>query len=312
MKSREVQPRADSDEEISNASSQNSDSEPEASDIEPNDDSDDNAQDSQSSTGSESESESDHANDQEALQDISFGALAEAQAKLNPNSRKRKLTDRDNDDSHESEKPQSEHDNQKWKYDPTSRDKQQDTSRTSKHAPTVISSRNPVTRRREIFSPPPSAKFRDPRFDAAVTSDSRRGNTSSTHRAHEAYAFLSEYQAKEVLDLKAQMKKTRDVDQQADLKRQIMSIEAKLRNAETQRREAQILQEHKRTEREAIREGKKSKAYYLKPSEVKKQIIQERRDAMGKKARDKSDKRKKMREKTKEARDMPRVRRLAG
>lgn len=244
----------------------------------------------------------------ESLKDISFGALAEAQARLNPNPRKRKLADRDVDSTEKVARP----DNDKWTYDPSSRDKEQKVSRSSKHAPTIISSRNPVTRKREIFSPPPSAKFRDPRFDAAVTADSRRGNTSSTHGASKAYAFLSDYQAKEILEMKAQMKKMKDPDQQAELKRKIMSTEAKLRNAETQRREAEILQAHKRKEKEEIREGKKAKPYYLKPSEVKKQIIQERRDALGKKARDKSDKRKKMREKTKEARDMPRVRRVVG
>lgn len=263
---------------------------------------------SASDEDSQSSIEAEPAEETEALKDISFGALADAQARLNPNSRKRKLADRENDAEEKAQQPE----NDKWKYDPSSREKEQKVSRSSKHAPMITSSRNPVSRKREIFSPPASAKFRDPRFDAAVTADSRRGNTSSTHGASKAYAFLSDYQAKEILEMKAQMKKLKDPDQQAELKRKIMSTEAKLRNAETQRREAEIMQAHKRKERDEIREGKKAKPYYLKASEVKKQIIQERRDALGKKARDKSDKRKKMREKTKEARDMPRVRRVVG
>lgn len=90
-----------------------------------------------------------------------------------------------------------------------------------------------------------------------------------------------------------------------------MSLEAKLRNAQAAKREAEIRQEHKRKESQAIKEGKKSKPYFLKESDIKKQIQQERQDAMGKRARDKSEKRKKKREKTREARDMPRVRRIA-
>lgn len=246
----------------------------------------------------------------ENLGDISFGALAEAQAKLAParGSRKRKADDRESDtgseDGSDDEPPEVQKTN--WKFEEYD---SRHIARSSKHAPTAMSTRNPVSRKRTIFSPPPAAKSRDPRFDATTIADSRRGNTSSTDGAARNYAFLSDYQAAEILDLKAQVKKTKDLGQQAELKRQVMSLEAKLRNAQTQRREAEILQEHKRKERTAIKEGKKARPYYLKQSDLRKQIETERQDAMGKRARDKSDKRKKKREKTKEARDMPRERR---
>lgn len=257
----------------------------------------------------QSSMESGPQSEEENLKNLSFGALAEAQARLNPNSRKRKLVEREG--SVESEKEFTQRDRELRKdIDYTNRGQVKHISRTSKHAPTAMSTRNPVSRKRAIFSPPPAEKFRDPRFDASVTADSRRGNTSLTQRVGQNYAFLSDYQAAEVLDLKAQLKKAKDPDQQAQLKRQVMSLEAKLRNAQYQRRETEILQDHKRKEREAIREGKKARPYYLKQSDLKKQIEQERQDAMGKRARDKSDKRKKKREKTKEARDMPRVRRF--
>ena len=257
--------------------------------------------------GSQSSVESDPTPGDDDLKDISFGALAEAQARLNPNPRKRKLADQDQDTDKITERDRE----LRKDIDYTNRGQVKHTSRSSKHAPAAMSTRNPVSRKRTIFSPPPAEKFRDPRFDASVIADSRRDNTSSTQGASRNYAFLSDYQATEVLDLKAQLKKTKDPDQHAQLKRQIMSIEAKLRNAQFQRREAEILQEHKKKEREAIREGKKARPYYLKQSDLKKQIEQERQEAMGKRARDKSEKRKKMREKTKDARDMPRVRRLA-
>lgn len=237
------------------------------------------------------------------LKDISFGVLAEAQARLHPNPRKRKRADEEESSATPGKGDGKDGRDNAWK------DRAQHISRSSKHAPMVISSRAQVSRKREIFSPPPAAKFRDPRFDAAVTADARRGNTSSVQRSSKNYAFLTDYQVNEVLDLKTEMKKSKDPDQQAELKRQIMSIEAKIRNAQTQQREAEILQDHKKQERQAIKEGKKVKPYYLKQSDLKKRIDQERQDAMGKRAKDKAEKRKKKREKTKEARDMPRFRR---
>ena len=243
----------------------------------------------------------------ESLEDISFGALAEAQARLAPTRtvRKRKLDDRDSEQDEDDGSPEVVGREADLKgYD------RRHVARSSKHAPTIMSSHNPVSRRRTIFSPPPAAKSRDPRFDATTIADSRRGNTSSTQSAARNYAFLSDYQAAEILDLKAQIKKSKDPAQHAELKSQMMSLEAKLRNAQTQRREAEILREHKQKERAAIKEGKKSRPYYLKQSELRKQIEQERQEAMGKKARDKAEKRKKKREKTKEARDMPRERRV--
>ena len=294
-RTRAVRPRAESDDDERSVVASSDASPVNESDLEEAGAED---EDSQSSVSNKDEESG------EDLKDVSFGLLAEAQARLNPNPRKRKITtpvEEPNDEP-------SEH--VRNREDERRRDKQDHISRSSKHAPTVMSTRNPVSRRREIFSPPPAAKFRDPRFDATVIADARRDNTSSTQRATKNYSFLTEYQAKEVLDLKSQMKKTKDSDQQAKLKRQIMSVEAKIRNVQTQQREAEILQEHKRKEREAISQGRKSKPYYLKPSELKKQINQERLDAMGKRARDKSDKRKKKREKTKESRDMPRQRRF--
>ena len=255
---------------------------------------------------SRSNSSEDEVNDD--LKDITFGALAEAHLKIVQPSRKRKLTDRNEKESEDEEAPKRPREDRK-DIDYSTRPKEKRISRSSKHAPTAMSSRNPVSRKRAIFSPPASEKFRDPRFDATILADSRRGNTSSTQRAQKNYAFLSEYQAKEILDLKTQLKKTKDPEVQAELKREVMSLEAKLRNAETTRRETEIRQEHQQGERQAIKEGRKSKPYFLKDSDVKKQILQERQDAMGKRAKDKSDKRKKKREKTKDARDMPRVRR---
>lgn len=281
-----------------------SDSESEASDHElnssdtDNDRNEQNEDDSQSTVGSTPEQE-------DVVSDITFGALAEAQAKYAPNPRKRKLAPGEEPLEPQRDKP--------WEWrqevEDEKRSQSKRISRTSKHAPTMMSTRNPVSRKRAIFSPPPAEKSRDPRFDAAVVADARRGNTSSSLGADKKYAFLSDYQATEVLDLKAQLKKTKNPEDQAELKKKIMSIEARLRNAETKNREFEILREHKKQEKQAIKEGKKARPYYLKESELKKRVLEERRNAMGAKARDKSDKRKRKRDKAKDSKDMPRARR---
>lgn len=277
---------------------------------------DDSSQTSPSDHEIDTDSESQTSNTRESdgaaedLKDISFGALVEAQSKYPAATRKRKSATQQ--DSADGPIPDDEQNHaakmQKIRHEDTNRSSRSRESRTSKHAPAMMSSKTPVSRRRTIFSPPPADKFRDPRFDAAVVEDSRRGNTSSTARASKNYSFLNEYQAAEVLELKARMKKMGSEEERAELKREIMSIEAKLRNATARQREEEIMTEHKRVERQAIREGKKARPYYLKQSDVKKQIEQERKDNMGKRARDKSEKRKQKREKTKEARDMPRRR----
>ncbi|RMZ86211.1 hypothetical protein DV737_g311, partial [Chaetothyriales sp. CBS 132003] len=171
------------------------------------------------------------------------------------------------------------------------------------------SSHPQVSRARTIFAPSPALKSRDPRFDAAVLQHS--SSSATTAAASRNYAFLTSYQAAEVLDLGAQIKaiKNKDPDRAAALKRQLMSIEAKVRNTQTRQREADILAAHKRQEKAALADGRKQRPYYLKESAVRKQIADEHRESMGKSARDKADRRRAKRDKTKAAREMPRVRR---
>ena len=128
-------------------------------------------------------------------------------------------------------------------------------------------------------------------------------------KANKNYSFLSSYQASEILDLKAQIKKSKDPDVIATLKRQVMSLDSKMRAAEGQQRERDIVKRHKQKEKEAIKSGQKSKPYFLKRSDIKREALAEKFDSMGKKARDKAMKRKRKRVKGKESKGMPRVRR---
>lgn len=88
-----------------------------------------------------------------------------------------------------------------------------------------------------------------------------------------------------------------------------MSLDSKMRAAEAKQREHEIVKRHKQKEKEAIKSGQKSKPYFIKRSEVRKEALAEKFNSMSKKARDKAMDRKRKRVKGKESKDMPRVRR---
>ena len=244
----------------------------------------------------------------EALKDISFGALAKAQEAFIPNSRKRKFQGSSaapEDDS----MTQAQSNRPQHGEIPLIKSKKVHTTpvRTSKHAPAVQSSRHAVSRRRDIFEPPASLKSRDPRFDPTVTASNT--DALAAEKANRNYSFLSSYQASEILDLKTKIKKSKDPDLIATMKRQVMSLDSKMRAAEAQQRERDIVRRHKQKEKEAIKSGQKSKPYFLKQSDIKREALAERFESMGKKARDKAMERKRKRIKGKESKVMPKARR---
>ena len=240
-----------------------------------------------------------------SLADISFGALAKAQETFEPKPRKRKFVETQEDNF-----PERSAQNAEETFDTRKRAKEARLDaprRSSKHAPTIESARKPVSRRRIIFDSSASTRSRDPRFDPTVMSDNR--NPAATERANKNYSFLSQYQAEEILALKSQIKKAKDPSVIVDLKRQVMSMESKIKNAEARQQENAIRKKHKEKEKEALRNGRKAQPYFLKEADVKRLAKEERLSGLGKKARDKADKRRQKREKGKDARDMPRGRR---
>ncbi|KAK6365211.1 rRNA biogenesis protein rrp36 [Exophiala oligosperma] len=259
-------------------------------------------------TGSESIDEDDDSSSEpeedSALKDISFGVLAKAQETFDPRQRKRKYEEATQDAIADTGK------NEEDNFDTRKRSKEariDAPKRSSKHAPVIESARKPVSRKRTIFEPPAAQKFRDPRFDPTVMSANRDRNTAE--KVNKNYAFLTQYQAAEILDLKTQIKKAKDPNVVADLKRKVMSLESKVRNAEMRQKEEAIKRRHNQQEKEALRTGQKAKPYYLKEADVRKLAKEERLQSLGKRARDKAEKRRQKREKGKDARDMPRFRR---
>ena len=241
------------------------------------------------------------------LEDLSFGVLVKAQASFAQKSNKRKYEELTTASQTRILpgaiiEPLDETENYSKKRKSSGL-----SGRTSKHAPAIQSSRHAVSRRREVFDPSPSLKSRDPRFDPTVAASS--SGAFAVDKANKHYSFLSSYQASEILDLKAQIKKAKDPEVAAALKRQVMSLDSKMRAADEKHREKEILKRHKEKQREAIKLGEKSRPYFLKKSDVKREALTERFNSMGKKARDKAMERKRKRVKGKEARGMPRIRR---
>ncbi len=173
--------------------------------------------------------------------------------------------------------------------------------RSSKHAPTELSSKRAVSRKRPVISLPKST-VRDPRFDPL-----------SGPLRHDAiakkYAFLNDYQKSELAELKSTLqsnKKLSDSDREA-LKKKIMSMESKQKAADAKEKKREVLREHRKREKEMVERGKKP--FYLKKSEIKKQALVKKFEGMKGKDRDKAIERRRRKLAARERKNMPDTRR---
>ncbi|KAM5342678.1 hypothetical protein ACJ41O_013644 [Fusarium nematophilum] len=261
-------------------------------------DDDDDEEGSESEDGSDVESESDQ--DQEPagskvdLSSISFGALAKAQSSLPSSGRKSKSKSsaetRTDDTPARPRKPTT-----RSRDDPKLK-------RSSKHAPQEQSSKRPVSRRREIL-PDNRRQYRDPRFDPLVG-----GARVDEDKASRAYAFLDEYRDKEMADLRAQIKKTKDAGVKDDLKRQLQSMESRRKARKRREEEDSLLREHRRREKELVAQGKTP--FYLKKSEQKKQLLVDRYEGMSKGQVDRAIERKRKKVAGKEKKELDSLQRV--
>ncbi|KAL3457811.1 hypothetical protein BJX64DRAFT_268055 [Aspergillus heterothallicus] len=268
----------------------------------------------------ESEPESDEDDNdsdvQSSINNISFGALAKAQASFGPKSKRRSKSLKQNEEATNSPLDDirariQEAREQKRKASSArskeSKDFEKPAARSSKHAPTVQSSKYAVSRKRTVIEPPSAPKTRDPRFDPTIVG--RRGGTSGPSNA---YAFLDDYRAAELKDLKEQLGKTKDVKRREALQREIRSTTDRLRAIENNKREKEIISEHNKREKQLIREGKKSTPYFLKQSEIKKQAMLKKYEGMKSRDRVKALERRRKKATAKERKEMPMERRGMG
>ena len=252
-----------------------------------------------------SEEETEQDDVEASIKDVSFGTLARTAESLPPARRKRKLAQDFDDisDLSQTQKPDNDDRNQSYgrKHAPP--------TRTSKHAPSILPSTTQVSRSRTIFSPPPHLKSRDPRFDPTILSHSTTPTSSAS--SNKAYSFLTTYTANEILNLKQQIRQTRNDDpaRLASLKAEVMAYENRVRASEAKQREIDVLSQHRKSEKEKIRTGQKAQPYYLKRGDVRKKVEEIKVEGMGGKAKEKMERNRAKRIKTRESRGMPRERR---
>jgi ribosomal RNA-processing protein 36 len=163
--------------------------------------------------------------------------------------------------------------------------------------------KRPVPIYREIIKVP-KRPVRDPRFNPWQAPRT----IADEIRQRKDYAFLDDIQQSEINELKAQMKKTKDMDAKAELRRQLMSLESKKKAREKRDEELDLLQEHKESEKELVSRGKKP--FYLKKSEQKKLVLETQFASMSKKQVDRLIARREKKKASKERKELDSLQRV--
>ncbi|KAI1406416.1 DUF947-domain-containing protein [Hypoxylon fuscum] len=305
VRARRDEPEPDSDEVFSEESDEEENTEndePEAESEGEEDDEEDSASESEEEDDDDDDDAEEEAEDPSAAaSQISFGALAKAQASLPAMRRGKGRTaqgeDEDDDSDSNSDQPETQ---------PTDRPRLPKPHRSNKHAPTEQTSKRPVTRRREVVEVR-KREARDPRFSAAVSG----GPLEDDYKARKAYGFLDEYRDAEMARLRDTIRKTREPRAKEELKRALASMESRKRQQQQRDRERQLLDDHRKQEKELVAQGKQP--FYLKKSEQKKRLLVDRFAGMKKKQVDRTieRRRKKMASRERKNMPMPRARRDA-
>jgi ribosomal RNA-processing protein 36 len=185
--------------------------------------------------------------------------------------------------------------------------------RTSKHAPVELTSKKRVSRRRD-FIEVPKVQARDPRFmplgaGSSVASTHGAASKIEEIKARKAYSFLDEYQQDELNQLRAAAKKEKDPVAKEKLEKAVMSMESRLKAQKRKDRERELLEEHRKKEKELVQQGKQP--FYLKRSEQKKKLLLDQFANMKKSQVDKAIERRRKKVAGKEKKLLPWARRTA-
>ncbi|KAL2067841.1 hypothetical protein VTL71DRAFT_15939 [Oculimacula yallundae] len=246
---RRVRPRRESSLELENAKEEELAEETEEEDVE--------GQVPEDSDDAEESDSDDSDNSEEAVADsaasISFGALAKAQASLEPGRKQRAPKTKDGDTWEDNEALERK----------AGRKDHRDFNRSSKHAPTEISSKKAVSRKREVI-PVVKRAFRDPRFEAI-------GGPIDESKVSKAYSFLDDYREDEMKELRTAIKNSKDEEATEKLKRVLLSMESKKKAQLRRNKEQEILDRHRKEEKELVKQGKQP--FYLKKAEQKKRVL---------------------------------------
>jgi ribosomal RNA-processing protein 36 len=177
-----------------------------------------------------------------------------------------------------------------------------------------MTAKKPVSRKRDFLTVTAETKKpqpRDPRFMplGPGASTATTGNKVDEIKARKAYAFLDEYRESEMQQLRAAIKKTKDPAQKEQLQRALTSMESRKKAQERKDRERAVLEEHRKKEKELVKQGKTP--FYLKRSEQKKRVLVEQFQGLKKKQVDKVIERRRKKIAAKEKKLLPMARRGA-
>ncbi|THV46898.1 hypothetical protein BGAL_0351g00050 [Botrytis galanthina] len=223
---------------------------------------------------------------------LSFGVLAKAQA-IAPKSSKRdsKNSKKSNGDGWE--------DNEATERKAGKKD-QRDFTRSSKNAPTEISSKKAVSRRREVV-PVKKREIRDPRFEPT-------NGPVDMQKIEKNYDFLVDYREDEMKKLKETIRKTKDEDEKEKLKRELLRMESRKKTDARKRKAREVLDKHRKEEKQLVKEGKTP--YYLKKAEQKKRVLLDTFGELKGRQLDRVIERRRKKVEGKEKKNMPRARRM--
>ncbi|KAK2749444.1 rRNA biogenesis protein rrp36 [Myotisia sp. PD_48] len=289
------------------------------------DDDDDGAEETEDDDEDEDEGSirNDNNNINSSLSQISFGALAKAQESLGLLKKhpKRKHHDMDEDDDTgkygTSGSRKTTIDEIRAQLRQKREEKAQSVAggppklehRSSKHAPTIQTSKRAVSRRRIVVDPDnllSGPKSRDPRFDNIHGTSAPVRNPSGNKN----YQFLQDYRVSELAELKKELGRTKLPAEKARLEKLITSMTDRQRAYDRLEKEKEVMAQHRKKERDLIKEGKKGKAWFLKKSELKKEVLKQQFEGMGARQRQKGLERRRKKMASKEKKAMPRSRRV--
>jgi hypothetical protein len=98
--------------------------------------------------------------------------------------------------------------------------------------------------------------FRDPRFD------NMGGAAPDENTLGHRYAFLNDYRASEIAELRSTIKKTKNEAEKEKLKKKLLSMESQQKAREAKEQQQQVVRDHKKKEKELVTQGKQP--FFLK------------------------------------------------
>lgn len=258
--------------------------------------SDDGSDSDTSPVSEQDESSAEDEKDEDPLANISFGALAKAQESLlNPKKSSSSSKKTGDDDTWTNNEAAERKAGRAARRDFTA-------TRTNKHAPTEVSSKIAVSRRREIIALP-KVEARDPRFLPL-------SGPLNPDKTKKAYSFLDKYRDDEMAELKKAVKEAEDAGSKEKIKQALRVMESRKKTQMRKDKEQEVMARHMKEEKEKVKVGKKP--FYLKKAELHKKFLVDEFKGMNGSKLDRAIERRRKKLASKEKKNLPWERRKVG